>query len=42
MKMLNQGSKDNFQNVMDEIDKIDANAFTFNSMGNTISDIAII
>ena len=31
------GSKDNFQNVMDEIDKIDANAFTFNSMGNTIS-----
>tara|TARA_Y100000389_G_C17321772_1_gene443462 strand:- start:59 stop:721 length:663 start_codon:yes stop_codon:yes gene_type:complete len=31
------GSKDNFQNVMDEIDKIDANAFTFNSMGSTIS-----
>lgn len=31
------GSKDNFQNVMDEIDKIDANAFTFNSIGSTIS-----
>jgi len=31
------GTKDNFQNVMDEIDKIDANAFTFNSIGSTIS-----
>ena len=31
------GSRDNFQNVMDEIDKIDPTAFTFNSMGNTIS-----
>ena len=37
MKIAEPGSKDNFQNVMDEIDKIDANAFTFNSMGSTIS-----
>ena len=31
------GSTDNFQNVMDEIDQIDPTAFSFNSIGSTIS-----
>lgn len=32
-----EGSSDNFQNVMDEIDKIDPTAFSINSIGSTIS-----
>lgn len=31
------GKYDNFQDVLDEIDKIDVSAFGINSMGNTIS-----
>lgn len=32
----NDGKYDNFQDVLDEIDKIDVGAFSINSMGNTI------
>tara|TARA_Y100000389_G_C17398376_1_gene483923 strand:+ start:203 stop:850 length:648 start_codon:yes stop_codon:yes gene_type:complete len=36
-KNSEEGSRDNFQNVMDEIDQIDPTAFSFNSIGSTIS-----
>ena len=36
-KNSEKGSSDNFQNVMDEIDQIDPSAFSFNSIGSTIS-----
>lgn len=36
-KNSEEGSSDNFQNVMDEIDQIDPTAFSFNSIGSTIT-----
>jgi hypothetical protein len=37
LKKLSSGNQDNFQDVLDEIDMIDPTAFTFRSMGNTIT-----
>ena len=35
-----KGKHDNFQNVLDEIDMMDTNAFSFNSMNNTVKRYA--
>ena len=35
-KKIVANDEDNFQNVMDELDNVDLDAFSFNSIGNTI------